>query len=124
MYQNFIIPYLYEAQHVSCDTPPIIRSLKLHWQPLAFHTWRVVRRVAIGRCQAQYVPNNVHVRTCNVTLHVQTCPGRNRIIPLMRRPNTDSTPNKPITLPCNQLLIRYAVTSPVHTVTIQCYDTR
>jgi hypothetical protein len=27
----FIIPYLYEAQHVSGDTPPIIRSLKLHW---------------------------------------------------------------------------------------------
>ena len=24
MYQNFIIPYLYEAQHVSGDTPPII----------------------------------------------------------------------------------------------------
>jgi hypothetical protein len=37
-YQNFIIPYLYEAQHVSGDTPPIIRSLKLHWQPLVFHT--------------------------------------------------------------------------------------
>ena len=36
MYQNFIIPYLYEAQHVSGDTPPIIRSLKLHWQPLVF----------------------------------------------------------------------------------------
>jgi len=34
MYQNVIIPYLYEAQHVSGDTPPIIRSLKLHWQPL------------------------------------------------------------------------------------------
>jgi len=30
----FIIPYLYEAQHVSGNTPPIIRSLKLHWQPL------------------------------------------------------------------------------------------
>ena len=27
---KFIIPYLYEAQHVSGDTPPIIRSLKLH----------------------------------------------------------------------------------------------
>jgi hypothetical protein len=26
----FIIPYLYEAQHVLGDTPPIIRSLKLH----------------------------------------------------------------------------------------------
>jgi hypothetical protein len=36
MYQNFIIPYLYEAQHVLGDTPHIIRSLKLHWQPLVF----------------------------------------------------------------------------------------
>ena len=27
MYQTFIIPYLYETQHVSGDTPPIIRSL-------------------------------------------------------------------------------------------------
>jgi hypothetical protein len=26
-----IIPYLYEAQQVSGDTPPITRSLKLHW---------------------------------------------------------------------------------------------
>jgi hypothetical protein len=34
MYQTFIVPYLYEAQHVSGDTLPIIRSLKLHWQPL------------------------------------------------------------------------------------------
>jgi hypothetical protein len=59
-----------------------------------------------------------------VTLHVKTCSGRNRIIPLMRRPNTDSTPNKPVTLPRNQLLIRYAVTRPVHTITIRCYDTR
>jgi hypothetical protein len=42
VYQNFIIPYLYEAQRVSGDTQPIIRSLKLHWQPLVFHTWKVV----------------------------------------------------------------------------------
>jgi hypothetical protein len=53
MYQNFIIPYLYVAQHVSDDTPPIIRSLKLHWQPLVFHRWKVVGRVVSGRCQAQ-----------------------------------------------------------------------
>jgi len=52
MYQNFIIPYLYEAQHVWGDTPPIIRSLKLHWQPLVFHTWKVVGSVVVGRCQA------------------------------------------------------------------------
>jgi hypothetical protein len=63
-------------------------------------------------------------RWWSVTLHVQTCSGRNRIIPLMRRPNTDSAPNLPVTLPRKQLLIRYVVTSPVHTVTIRCYGTR
>jgi hypothetical protein len=36
LYHNFIIPYLYEAQHVSGDTLSIIRSLKLHWQALVF----------------------------------------------------------------------------------------
>jgi hypothetical protein len=29
---KFIILHLYEAQHVSGNTPPIIRSLQLHWQ--------------------------------------------------------------------------------------------
>jgi len=38
---------------------------------------------------------------------------------LMRRPNTDSAPKKPVTLPRNHLLIRYAGSSPVHTVTIR-----
>ena len=51
MYQNFIIPYLHEAQYVSGDTPPIIRSLKLHWQPLVSLTWKIVRHT---------VPDNVH----------------------------------------------------------------
>jgi len=37
---------LYEAQHVSGDTSPIIRSLKVHWQPPVFHRRKVVRRVA------------------------------------------------------------------------------
>ena len=63
MYQNFIIPYLYEAQHVSGDTPPIIMSIKLHWQPLFFHTWKVVEHVVAGRGQA--LPDHVH------QLHVQ-----------------------------------------------------
>jgi len=61
MYQNFIIPYLYEVQHVSSDTPSITRSLKLYWQPLVFHTWKVVGHVVGG----QYVPDNLH------QLHVQ-----------------------------------------------------
>jgi hypothetical protein len=65
MYQNFIIPYLCEAQHVSGDTPPIIRSPKLHRQPLGFHMWKVVERVVGGRGQAHTVPDYVH------QLHVQ-----------------------------------------------------
>ena len=63
MYKNVIIPYLYEAQLVSGDTPPIIRSLKLHWQPLVFHTWKAVGRVVGGRCQAHAVPDNVTIPT-------------------------------------------------------------
>jgi hypothetical protein len=50
----FIIDYLNEAQHVSGDTTPIIRSLKQHWQPLVFHKWKVVGRVVGGRCQAPF----------------------------------------------------------------------
>ena len=56
MYQKFIIPYLYEAQHVSGDTPPIIRRLNLHWQPLGFHTWKVVGRAVGGRQAQDTVP--------------------------------------------------------------------
>jgi len=63
IYQNFIIAYLYEAQHVSVDTPAIIRSSKLHWESLLFYKWKVVGRVVGGLCQAQL--DNVH------QLHVQ-----------------------------------------------------
>jgi hypothetical protein len=52
--------FLYEDHNVLGDTPPIIRSLKLHWQPLVFRKWKVVGHVDGGRCQAQYVPDNVH----------------------------------------------------------------
>jgi hypothetical protein len=74
MYQNFIIPYLYEAQHASGDTPPITRSLKLHWHPLVFHTWKVVGRVVGGRCQTQRPPTthtNNNPRMKNQRLPVQ-----------------------------------------------------
>ena len=59
MYQNLYYSILYEAQYVSGDTPPIIRGLTLHWQPLVFHMWKVVGRVVGGRCQAHTVPDNV-----------------------------------------------------------------
>jgi hypothetical protein len=35
---KILLFHSYEVQHVSGDTPPIIRSLKLHWQPLVYHT--------------------------------------------------------------------------------------
>jgi hypothetical protein len=64
MYQNFIILYLYEAQHVSGDTPPIIRSLKFHWHSLAFYRLMVVGRVVGGRVRHS-MPDKVY------KLHVQ-----------------------------------------------------
>jgi len=41
VYQN-LISYLYEARHVSGNTLPIIRSLKLSQQPLVLHMWRLL----------------------------------------------------------------------------------
>jgi len=70
VYQNFIISYLYEAQHVSGDTPPIIRSLKLHWQPLVFYKSKVVGRVVGGLCQAHTVPDKVHQPHVQTTFHL------------------------------------------------------
>ena len=52
---------LNEAQHVSGDTPPIIRSLKLHRQPLVFHTWKVVGRAVVGCCQVAYATKHVEL---------------------------------------------------------------
>ena len=61
MYQHFIIPYLYEAQHVSGDTQPIIGSLKLHWQPLVLHTWKVDGRVVGGQHPPTTRPSTFHL---------------------------------------------------------------
>jgi len=59
MCQNFIITYLYEAQHVSGDTPPIIRSLKLDWHPLVFYTRKVVGRPPTTRLRTFHVKPEV-----------------------------------------------------------------
>jgi len=45
---------LNEAQHVSGDTLPIIRSLNLHKQPLVLHMWKVVGLAVVGHCQVAY----------------------------------------------------------------------
>ena len=53
-YIKILFHILYEAQHISGDTPPIIRSLKLHWQPLVLHAWKVVGPAVAGGCQVEY----------------------------------------------------------------------
>jgi len=58
-----LILILNEAQHVSGDTPPIIRSIKLHRQPLVLHTWKVVGRAVVGRCQVAYATQHVSCDT-------------------------------------------------------------
>ena len=73
MQQCIKIFYLYEAQHVSGDTPPIIGSLKLHSQSLVLHMWRIVSRVVAGRWQrpATTWPTTLHVcktRGCECSL--------------------------------------------------------
>ena len=61
-----LIPILNEAQHVSGDTPPIIRSLKLHRQPLVLHTRKVVRRGVVGRCQVGYLTRSNNCTSDNL----------------------------------------------------------
>jgi hypothetical protein len=65
---KFIIPYLYEAQHVSSDTPSIIRSLKLHWQPLVLHTLKVVGRWGCWTLSASSILN-VHKKNTSRLEH-------------------------------------------------------
>ena len=39
---NILLFHIYMKLNMFWATPPIIRSLKLHWQPLVFHMWKAV----------------------------------------------------------------------------------
>jgi hypothetical protein len=105
-----------------------IRSYDLNFHPTPHHVTVSCERytmgfpVGYGSQKHHKCKDEKSGRWWLVTLHVQTCLGRNRIIPLMPRPNTDSAPN--MILARNQLLIRYVVTILVHPVTVRCYGTR
>jgi len=60
---------LNEAQHVSDDTPPIIRSLKLHTQPLVLHAWKVAGRAVVGRCRVAYATRQRPTTARPTTFH-------------------------------------------------------
>jgi hypothetical protein len=51
VYKNVIIPYLYEAQHILVDTPPIIRSLNCTSSLWFCMRGRLFGRVVAGRYQ-------------------------------------------------------------------------
>jgi hypothetical protein len=137
-------PYLTKARKVghTCNLTPYrnvvtlqvtdaIQSYNLNFHPVPHDVTVSCERYTMG-FRVCYGSQKHHEckeeersgRWWRVTLHVQTWSGRILIIPLMWRPNTDSAPNTAVMLPRNQLLIRYVVTSPVHTVTIRCYGTR
>jgi len=55
---KFLLFHICMKPNMFRATPPIIRSLKLHWQPLVLRTWRVVGRVVAGCCRW---PTTFHV---------------------------------------------------------------
>jgi hypothetical protein len=116
---------------VTLQVTDTVRSYDLNFHPVPHGVTVSCERYTVG-FPVCYGSQKLHEckegersgRWWRVTLHVQTCSGRNSIIPLMRRPNTYSAPNRLVTLPRKQPLTCYVVTSPVHTVTIRCYGTR
>jgi hypothetical protein len=69
----FISPYLCEAQHVSSDIPPIIRSLKRHWQPLVMHSRYRGRLWDVWLLDAVQQPHVPQLSTIS-TMHNQRLP--------------------------------------------------
>jgi len=91
---NFINPYLYEAQHVSGDTPPIIRSLKLHWQPLVFHTWKIV-----CTCSWWMLSGTLCLTTSTSQISRQSAHESGKVVSPNYRPPLP--PHPPGNIPCN-----------------------
>jgi hypothetical protein len=86
---------------VTLQVTDTIRSYELNLHPVPHGVKVSCERFTLGVPVRYGSPSDVFVASCGrwwrVTLHVHTCSGRNHIIPLMRRPNTDSTPNKSVT---------------------------
>ena len=86
---------------VTLQETDTIRSYELNFHPVPHGVTVSCERYTLAFPVCYESPSDVFAassgRWWRVTPPVHTCSGRNRTIPLMRRPNTDSTPNKPIT---------------------------
>jgi len=78
---------------VTLQDTDTIRSYELNFHPVPHGVTVSCERYTL----AFPVSYGSSRRWWRVTLPVHTCSGRNRTIPLMQRPNTASTPNKPVT---------------------------
>ena len=58
---KILLFHIYMKLNMFRATPSIIRSLKLHWQSLVFHTWKVVGRVVGGQRPPTSRPTAFHV---------------------------------------------------------------
>ena len=114
---------------VTLQVNDTIRSYVLNFHPMPHGVTVSCERYTLGFPVCYGSPSDVFIassgRWWRVTLPVHTRSGRNRIIPLMRRPNTDSTQNKPVTFDtlgghkshphCHDTVLSYAVTLQVCT---------
>jgi len=64
VYQNFILPYLYEAHHVSGDTPPIIRS-----QNCTGSLWFFIREGLLDVQMVDVVRHSNNTETNQLTMY-------------------------------------------------------
>jgi hypothetical protein len=58
---KILLFHIYMKLNMFWATPPIIRSLNLHWQPLVFHTWKTVGLVVGGQRPTTARPTTFHV---------------------------------------------------------------
>jgi hypothetical protein len=90
---------------VTLQVTDTIRSSAMIFHPVPHGVTESCERYTMGfpvcygsQNHHEYKEGERNGRWWRVTLHVHNCCGRNSIIPLMRRPNTDSAPNMPVTL--------------------------
>jgi hypothetical protein len=108
---------------VTLQVTDTIRSYDLNFHPVPQGVTVSCERYSVGFpvCHGSQKARTAHGSDMS---RCKSRPAQAVTILLMFRLNTESASKMPVTLPRDQLLIRYVVTSLVHTVTMRCYGTR